>query len=100
MSHWAIILGAGAVTYGTRLTGLMLGRRAIPDLLSRFLAYVPLAVFASLITPDLGVGTAELFPRLIGIVAAGAIVLRVRQLWAGLATGMAVYWVARAVLGL
>lgn len=98
MNHWAVILAAGAITYGTRLTGLLLGRHAVPDLLSRFLAYVPVAVFAALITPDLGVGTGELLPRIAGVVVAGIVVLRARQLWAGLAAGMVGYWLVRLLL--
>jgi branched-subunit amino acid transport protein len=38
-------------------------------------------------------------PRLIGVVAAALVVLRVRWLWAGLVAGMAAYWLARAVMG-
>jgi branched-subunit amino acid transport protein len=98
MEHWLVILAAGAVTYATRLTGLLLGRRTVPDLAARFLDYVPVAVFAALITPDLGVGSGQLLPRVLGVIAAALIVLRVRQLWAGLAAGMAVYWIARALL--
>ena len=57
-------------------------------------------MFAALITPNAGVGTRQLAPRLIGLVAAALVVLRVRGLWAGLVAGMAAYWLARAALGL
>lgn len=92
METYAVILAAGLITYATRLAGLVLGRRTVPATLDRFLSYVPIAVFAALITPDLGVGTGQMLPRLAGVLAAGLVVLRYRQLWAGLGVGMAVYW--------
>jgi branched-subunit amino acid transport protein len=92
MEKYALILTAGLITYATRLAGLLLGRFTVPPTIERFLAYVPVAVFAALITPDLGVGTKGLLPRLAGVIAAGLVVLRYRQLWAGLGVGMGVYW--------
>lgn len=98
MSQIAVILGVAAVTYAARISGFLVGDRAIPRLLDRFLQYVPAAVFAALITPDLAVGGGELAARLTGVVVAGIVVLRVRLLWAGLAAGMATYWLVRFVL--
>ena len=98
MEHWMVILSAGAVTYATRLTGLLLGRWSVPGTLAQFLNYVPIAVFAALITPDLGLGTDQLVPRIVGVVAAGAVFLRVRQLWTALGAGMIAYWLVRALL--
>lgn len=99
MNHVGLILAGAAVTFGSRLAGFWIGDRAIPPVLDRFLQYVPAAVFAALITPDLSTGGGELVARLAGVVAAGVVVLRFRQLWAGLAGGMAVYWVVRALVG-
>ena len=98
MTPWLIIAAASIVTYATRLSGFVLGGRQIPRALDIFLNYVPAAVFAALITPSLGFGTRDLTPRLIGVIAATVVVLRVRQLWAGLGTGMLAYWLARALL--
>jgi branched-subunit amino acid transport protein len=58
---------------------------------------VPVAVFAALIAPGLAVGGGEWLPRLLGAAAAVVAVLRLRRLWAGLVTGMAVYWLAKVV---
>ncbi len=97
MGSLGVILAAAAVTYGTRLAGFALAQRRLPPLFGRSLAYIPVAVFAALIAPDLGLGTAELLPRLLGIVAAAVAVWRTRQLWAGLAAGMAMFWLIRAI---
>ena len=99
MTHAAVIAAAAAVTFGTRLTGFLVGDRPIPATVDRFLQYVPVAVFAALVTPDLSVGGGELVARIAGIIAASIVVLRVGQLWAGLASGMAVYWIVRALFG-
>jgi len=100
MDKLALILVVALATYATRLAGLTLRGRRIPPLLDRFLAYIPISVFAALIAPNLGVGTGQMAPRLIGVVAAALVVLRVRWMWAGLIAGMAAYWLARAVIGL
>ena len=68
-----------------------------PPLFGRFLTYVPVAVFAALIAPDLGLGSADWLPRLLGVAAATLAVWRTRQLWAGLAAGMVVFWLVRAI---
>ncbi len=99
MSHVTLIVAVAAVTYATRISGLLLRDRAIPRLVDRFLAYVPVAVFAALITPSLSAGGGELLARLAGVLAATAVVLRFRQVWSGLAGGMAVYWAIRALAG-
>lgn len=97
MANFGLILAAALATYATRLLGFGLGGREIPPALGRFLAYVPIAVFAALIAPDLGFGNAELAARGFGAVAAAIAAWRTRQLWAGVAMGMAVFWLARGL---
>lgn len=99
MDRMGVILVVAAVTYATRLAGFALGRRAVPPAVERFLAFVPVAAFAALVAPGLTVGGGELAPRLLAATAAAIAVLRSRKLWLGLATGMAAYWAARALLG-
>jgi branched-subunit amino acid transport protein len=93
-----LIAAAAVITYGTRIAGLSLGDRRVPDVVRRFLSYVPIAAFAALAAPGLG-GTVEgLGPRLAAAVAAALVVLWVRRLWACLIVGMAVYWLTRWTL--
>jgi branched-subunit amino acid transport protein len=97
MDKVLIILVVGASTYVARLSGFLLRDRPIPRIVDQFLLYVPVAVFAALVTPSVGVGTGDTPARLLGVGATALVISRVRQLWAGLAAGMAVYWIARAV---
>jgi branched-subunit amino acid transport protein len=92
MANIGFILAAALVTYATRIVGFGLGGRELPPALGRFLAYVPVAVFAALIAPDLGLGDAQWAARGLGVVAAAVAAWRTRQLWVGLATGMAAFW--------
>ncbi len=99
MGYLPLILAVALVTYATRLGGFRLGQRDLPPFIVRFLAYVPVAVFAALIAPDLGLGGPQLLPRLAGLALATVAILRSRQLWAGLIAGMAGFWLAQAALG-
>ncbi len=94
----ALIAVVGAATYLTRISGFVLGGRSIPRIVDRFLLYVPVAAFASLVTPALGVLGPELVARLAGIAAASIVVLRIGHLWAGLGAGMAAYWAVRLIV--
>ena len=95
IDHLGIILASALVTYGTRYAGFALDQGSFTPGFGRFLAYIPIAVFAALIAPDLGIGTTELPARLLGITVASLAVWLTRQLWAGLAVGMVVFWLAR-----
>ncbi|HEY8598983.1 MAG TPA: AzlD domain-containing protein [Thermomicrobiales bacterium] len=96
MGTIGLILAAALATYGTRIAGFTLAQRQLPGLFGRLLTYIPVAVFAALIAPDLGLGTSEAPARLLGVAAAALAVWRTRQLWAGLAAGMLIFWLARA----
>ena len=52
MSFWPTCLGMLAVTFGSRLAGLLV-RMRLPPFWLRFLHFVPIAVFAALVTPSL-----------------------------------------------
>jgi len=97
MGNLGFIVAAAVVTYATRLAGFGLGGRAIPPTFERFLAYVPVAVFAALIAPDLGLGDPQWAARGLGIAAAAVVAWRTRRLWAGLGVGLAVFWLVRVV---
>ena len=52
MTFWLTLAGMVAVTFGSRYAGLAL-QAELPDFWVRFLHFVPIAVFASLVTPSL-----------------------------------------------
>ena len=113
----ALILATAAVAYATRLAGLLLATRLEDRIaragdaagaegphggawlaLDRLLGYVPVAAFAALVTPNLGLGTPEMLQRLLGAAVAAVVVLRrVGHLWAGLGAEMATYWAVSAL---
>jgi branched-subunit amino acid transport protein len=94
-----LIVAAAAITYATRISGFLIGRRELPSWLNRFLSYVPVAVFAALVTSELNIGQTDTLARLIGIGIASLAVLRFNQLWIGLVTGLVGYWLVCALLG-
>jgi len=83
------------VTYATRIAGLMLSDRPIPEPVERFLRFVPIAAFAALIAPGLSGTDPELLPRLLGAGVASAAVLKFGRLWLCITVGMAVFWLSR-----
>jgi len=97
MDHLGLIVAVAVVTYATRVVGFTLVSRTLPPRFDRFLRYVPVAVFAALVAPGVGIGGAALAPRLVGAAAAVVAMRRTGQLWAGLAAGMGGYWLVRLV---
>jgi branched-subunit amino acid transport protein len=95
-----LIVAVAVVTYLTRISGFAIGQRSLPEWLSRFLQYVPVAIFAALVTTNFNAGQADMLPRLIGVIAAAIAVMRFRQLWIGLVSGMACFWLACALFGI
>jgi branched-subunit amino acid transport protein len=54
MNIWLTLLAAGAITYGTRLSFILLfGRMEIPEWLKRTLRFVPAAVLTAIVFPEL-----------------------------------------------
>lgn len=91
---WEIILGGMAVTYGTRLSVVLLGAERLPARLRAALRYVPPAVLTALIAPallrpegaiDLSLGNTNL---LAGLLAA-LLAWRTRNPWLTIASGLA-----------
>ncbi len=94
MTFWATLAGMVAVTFGSRLAGLTL-RAPLPPFWTRVLHFVPIAVFAALVTPALEGSRGEGGIRL---VAAAVVVLaawRTRNLGIALLAGMAAFWLLR-----
>jgi len=52
MRTFLIFLGMAAVTYLTRVTMIVTLGKELPDILRRWLAYVPVAILAALVAPS------------------------------------------------
>jgi len=94
VTFWLVLAGMVAVTFGSRYAGLAI-RTDLPDFWVRFLHFVPIAVFASLVTPSLAGSRGEGEIRLVAATAAALVAWRTRQLWLALAVGMAAFWLLR-----
>ena len=90
------ILLMALVTYGPRLLGLSLAKVSLPPFWTRFLQFVPVAVFAALIVPALP-SSGETPIRLVAAGIAALVLWRVQSLWFGLLVGMVVFWGLRAL---
>jgi len=94
MSFWLTLGGMVAVTFGSRYAGLAL-RAGLPDFWVRFLHFVPIAVFAALITPSLEGSQSEWGIRVTAAALAAVAAWRTRQVWVAIAIGMGVFWLLR-----
>jgi branched chain amino acid efflux pump len=94
VTFWLTVAGMVAVTYGSRLAGFSL-RRELPPFWVRFLHFVPIAVFAALVSPSLAGDQGESEIRLAAAVLAALAAWWTKQLWFALAVGMATFWLLR-----
>jgi len=94
LSFWLVCAGMMAVTLGSRLAGFVLVTD-LPPFWLRFLHFVPVAVFAALVTPALTGSRGEGEIRVVAAAAAAIVAWRTRQLALALLAGMAVFWLLR-----
>lgn len=97
MTFWAVVTGMAAVTFGSRLAGLSL-QRELPPFWLRFLHFVPIAVFAALVTPSLAGERGEGEIRLAAAALTAGVAWRTRSLGIALLAGLAAFWVLRVPL--
>ena len=94
VTFWLTLAGMVAVTFGSRYAGLV-RRTELPEFWVRFLHFVPIAVFASLVTPYLEGDLGEWGIRVTAAAVAALAAWRTRQLWLAITVGMAVFWLLR-----
>lgn len=100
---WPIILAMGLLTYALRVSMIVVfGRIEIPILLRRALRFVPAAVLAAFVAPELlrPGGTLMLSlanPRLVAGIVASLVAWRSRSVSLTVVVGMALLWILQAV---
>ena len=94
MTFWLTVAGMVAVTFGSRLAGLSL-RVELPAFWLRFLHFVPIAVFAALITPSLQGTRDEGGIRVAAALVVALAAWRTRNPGVALVAGMATFWLLR-----
>jgi len=97
MEKFLIFGGMALVTYFTRYTMIAIMGRELPDLLRRWLRYVPPAVLAALIAPAVLApqGHLELSGYLWAAIGALLVAWRTRQPLPTLIGGLVTYWLLR-----
>lgn len=104
--EWCLILtmlGGGVVTFATRLIFLMSGERfRLGAGFRALLGYVPPAVLAALIAPEILIRNGELSvagdnPRLWAALLAGVVALLTRNVLATIGGGLAALWLIQYV---
>jgi branched-subunit amino acid transport protein len=94
MTFWATCLGMVAVTFGSRLSGLLV-RMHLPPFWLRFLHFVPISVFAALVAPSLQGSRGEGEIRIVAAALAAAVAWRTRHLGLTITVGLAAFWLLR-----
>ncbi len=98
IATWGVIAALGVATFATRLSFLaLLGEGELPRWLRRILHYVPPAILAAIIAPQLlagapGLGASFDGPRCAAALAGFAVAYFTRSTFASIAVGMAVLW--------
>ncbi len=96
MIGW-MIAGMALVTYLTRAPLLVLLRGDLPPWLSRWLQFVPIAVFTALVVPPFVApsGRPELQSGLLVALVAGMVAWRTKQVYATIVAGLLLFWLSR-----
>jgi branched-subunit amino acid transport protein len=106
MNLWLVILIAGLVTFGTRLSFIfLLDRIQVPDWFRRGLRFVPVAVLSAIILPELTSPNGSLSliwrnPQLLAGAVAILVAWRTKNVLLTIAAGMAALLIFQAILGL
>lgn len=98
MSDTLVILGMAVLTYASRFVGLRFTGVELPPFWLAFLRFVPISVFAALVTPSLAGAAGEGAVRLLAAVLAAVLMWRTKQLWLGLLFGMGAFWLLRGAV--
>jgi branched-subunit amino acid transport protein len=104
MNIWLVILIAGIITYGIRLSFIfILGNKEIPERYQRILRLVPAAVLPALIFPDVFIRDDQFFLsitnfRMIAAIVAVIVAWRTKNVFLTIIAGMFVLLVLQAYI--
>jgi branched-subunit amino acid transport protein len=105
MNLWLIVIAMGIVTFGIRLTPIvLLGRIEIPLIVQRALRFVPPAVLTAIIVPELLYRNGEIDVSLTNVrLLAGLIAIvvawRTKNALITIGAGMIALWVLQSLIG-
>ncbi len=104
MSVWILMLIAGLLTFGIRLSFiLLLERIRVPQWFTKALRFVPVAVLSAIVLPEIAVTGGQLDislrnPQLLAGAVAILVAWRTRNVLVTIAAGMAALLVIQAIL--
>jgi branched-subunit amino acid transport protein len=104
MNVWAVLLTAGAITFATRLSSIVLiGKLEMPHLVQRTLRFVPPAVLTAIFIPELLFSNGELNLTLGNLrLFAGALAIlvawRTKNIVLTILAGMLTLWILQALI--
>lgn len=104
MSIWLVIIIAGLLTYGIRLSFIFLhGKVSMPETLQRALRFVPPAVFTAIFLPELMITDGALNvtlenERLIAGSLAIVVAWRTKNVILTIVVGMLTLWISQAII--
>jgi branched-subunit amino acid transport protein len=104
MNYWLIIIGMGVVTYGIRLSSIvLLGKREFPLLIQRALRFVPPVVLSAIIFPELFQHSGQFDlsltnARLIAGVLASIVAWRTKNVLVTIVVGMITLWLLQVLI--
>ena len=105
MNVWLTIILAGLITYGIRLSFIVLQDRIrMPDLIQRALRFVPPAVFTAVFLPELFLTDGDLNlslgnMRLLSGILAILVAWRTKNVTLTIVVGMLALWILQALVG-
>lgn len=94
MTFWLALAGMVAATFGSRYAGLAL-QTELPAFWVRFLHFVPISVFAALVTPSLEGDLGEGEIRVVAALATVLVAWHTKSLGLSIAAGMIAFWLLR-----
>ncbi len=101
MNIWIIMISLGLLTFGTRLSFILLMERInLPRNFQRALRFVPIAVLSAIIAPELGYSNNALAisltnPRLLAGLIATVVAYKTKNVVITILAGMSVFWLLK-----
>ena len=101
MNIWIIMISLGLLTFGTRLSFILLIERInLPRNFQRALRFVPIAVLSAIIAPELGYSNNALAisltnPRLLAGLIATVVAYKTKNVVITILAGMSVFWLLK-----
>ncbi|MFB6285827.1 MAG: AzlD domain-containing protein [Candidatus Bipolaricaulia bacterium] len=101
---WATLAAIGLVTFAWRFSFVALWQRlAIPEIVERALVYVPAAVLAAIVAPELiapdgGIALSLGNERLLAGITAGLVAWRTQNMVATIGVGMIALWLLQVLV--